>query len=274
MNPFPIDAYAYANRLRFAHPAEKILFAGVVIVICLASGSPLVCLPALGLVTLAVTRVAGIPLRAFWYFVRLPFGFLVVSVLTIAIVAVPGEGALVALPIGPWRIGVTAGGLAQAGRVFAVSFACVAASLFLALTTPMVDIADQLRRWKVPALFVELMTLVYRFIFVLIETAQAMHIAQEARLGYGTAGRSLRSVGMLASNLYLRANARASALFTALTARGYTGDLNVLRDEPSWSVRNLVLIGVAGALLAALAALAASARFLATSFPLPPGGAL
>ena len=60
MNPFPIDAYAYANRLRWAHPAEKIIFAGLTVAICLVSRSPFVCLLALVLVTLEVTVLAGI----------------------------------------------------------------------------------------------------------------------------------------------------------------------------------------------------------------------
>lgn len=210
------------------------------------------CLLALLIVTATVTRVAGIPLRAFWRFVRYPFGFIGISVVTIALVGVtnlPPEQVLVALPVGPWLVGMTGASLNEALRVFSVSFACVAATLFLALTTPMVDLTDQLRRWHVPALFVELMLLVYRFIFVLIETAAAMHVAQEARLGYATPRLWLRSVGMLASNLYLRANARASALFTALTARGYTGDLTVLRETPSWSARNIAAIAATGALL-------------------------
>ena len=255
MNPFPIDAYAYANRLRRTHPAEKILFALLTIGVVLVASSPVVSAVAFLLAALAATLLAGIGLKAYWYFVRLPLGFIMVSVLTMAITTVPadGAGALVSLPVGPWRLGVLPESLAQVARVFSVSFASVGATIFLALTTPMVDICDQLRRWKVPALFVELMTLVYRFIFVLIETAQAMHVAQEARLGYSTAGRSLKSVGMLVSNLYLRSNARASALFTALTARGYTGDLTVLREEPVWSRRNLLLIGGAELLLVAVA---------------------
>lgn len=251
MNPFPIDAYAYANKLRWVHPAEKIVFAGVTIALCLASGSLLVCLLALGMVTLVVTRGAGIPLHAFWHFVRLPLGFIIIGVLTVAIVGVPADGAgsVASLPVGPWRIGATPGSLAQAGRILAVSLASVSCTLFLALTTPMVDLTEQLRRWHVPVLFIELMTLIYRFIFVLLETAAKMHIAQESRLGYSTWRRTLRSVGMLASNLYLRANARASALFTALSARGYTGELRVLRSEPVWSARNVRLIALADGLL-------------------------
>jgi cobalt/nickel transport system permease protein len=255
VNPFPIDAYAYANRLRWAHPAEKIVFAIVTVVICLVSRSPLVCLLGLLWATLEVTLLAGIPLGAFWYFIRVPVGFIFTGVLTLAVIGVPvgAPEALVALPLGPWEIGVTAASLAQAGQVFLISFAAVGVTLGMALTTPMVDITEQLRRWHVPQLFVELMTLIYRFIFVLLETAQAMRIAQEARLGYSTWGRWLRSVGMLASNLFLRAHTRATNLFTALSARGYTGELRVLQAQPVWSRRNIALIAVADGLLLVLA---------------------
>lgn len=251
MNPFPIDAYAYSNRLRWTHPGEKIIFAGVIITVCLISGAAPVCLLGLLLATLAVTVRAGIALSAFWYFVRLPVGFIVMGIATVAIIVVPQDapGTLVAVQVGPWHLGMTTDSFAAAGRIFGVSIACVSSTLFLALTTPMVDLADQLLRWRVPVLFVELMTLVYRFIFVLLETAQAMHIAQESRLGYSTWGRTLRSVGMLASNLYIRANTRAEALFTALSARGYTGELRVLRETPHWSATNLRQIAAAGTLL-------------------------
>ena len=254
MHPFPIDMYAYHNRLRDAHPAEKMLFAGLTILICLIASSPVVALLALGFVTVAVVRVAGIPLRAFWYFVRLPAGFILIGVLTLAITTVvPADPTtLAALPIGPWHVGVMESSLARAVQVASVSFSCVASMLALALTTPMVDITDQLRKWRVPQLFIELMVLMYRFIFVFIETAQAMYIAQNARLGYSNWRRSLQSLGMLAANLYLRSQARASALFTALTARGYSGELRVLTAQPTWSRRNLAIIaGVESVLLLA-----------------------
>jgi cobalt/nickel transport system permease protein len=255
VNPFPIDAYAYANRLRWAHPAEKIIFALVTVVICLVSRSPLVCLLALLWATLEVTVLGGIPLRAYWYFIRVPVGFIFTGVITLAVIGLPAGApdALLAFSLGPWEFGVTAASLGQAAQVFLTSFAAVGITLGMALTTPMVDITEQLRRWHVPQLFVELMTLIYRFIFVLLETAQAMRTAQEARLGYSSWRRWLRSVGMLASNLFLRANTRAMHLFTALSARGYTGDLKVLQAQPVWSRRNIALIAAADGLLLVLA---------------------
>jgi cobalt/nickel transport system permease protein len=115
----------------------------------------------------------------------------------------------------------------------------------------MVDLTDQLRRWRVPSLLVEMMMLVYRFVFVLLETAAAMHVAQEVRLGYSSRGRWMRSMGMLASNLYLRSQRRADALFTALSCRGYAGELRVLVDPAPWSsARVAAIMGLVGALAA------------------------
>lgn len=257
MHPFPIDAFAYSNRLRAVHPGEKLLFTGATVAVCLLSRAPLAAVLALLMVTLAATAGAGLKPRVWWYFLRVPAGFALVGVATIAVGLVPPENASAALavPVGPWRIGVTAASLAEAGRVLAVSLASVAGALFLALTTPVVDLTDQLRRWGVPGLAVELMTLVYRFVFVLVETAADMYVAQDARLGYSSWRRALRSAGILVSNLYLRSQAHAGAIFTALEARGYTGELRVLAVRARWSARRLVLIGAAEfvLLLAALA---------------------
>jgi cobalt/nickel transport system permease protein len=253
VNPFPIDAYAYANRLHAAHPAEKMLFTGVVTAITLASGSPLVAALALLLVLVAVTWLAGIGLAAFWRFVRVPLGFILVGAITMT-VSVVGEGeALMQVAAGAWRIGVTPAALQRSVSVLSVSLACVSATLFLALTTPLVDVAAQLRRWRVPALAIDLMLLTYRFIFVLVETAQAMHLAQEARLGYSSPGRSLSSAGALVSFLLGRALARADALFNSLTARGYAGELTVLEEEFVWSPRHASLIAAATFMLVAAA---------------------
>ena len=70
---------------------------------------------------------------------------------------------------------------------------------FLTLTTPLVDLVDLWRRWRIPALLIDLMTVIYRFIFVLIDIAGRMRMAQESRLGYNTSFyRAMNSAGLLA----------------------------------------------------------------------------
>jgi cobalt/nickel transport system permease protein len=95
----------------------------------------------------------------------------------------------------------------------------------------MVDLLALLLRLKVPKLLVELMGLIYRFIFVLLETADTMFTAQNSRLGYSSLSTGYRSLGALASTVFIRAYKRSDELYTALESRGYEGELNVL-DEP------------------------------------------
>lgn len=242
MNPFPIDAVAYGNRLRRTAPAEKFLFAGGIIVLAIAFKSLLLSALLIVVVAGVLQRFAGITVREFWRFLWLPAGFIMIGVVPMAveIVRPTTPDVLGAMTIGAWQVGITVRGLTQAGAILASSFGSVAGSLFLALTTPMVDITDQLRRWHVPALLVEMMMLVYRFIFVLLETAGAMHTAQDVRLGHSSRSRWMHSAGMLVSNLYLRSQRRADLLFTALSCRGYAGELRVLVDPAPSSPLHIV----------------------------------
>ena len=88
-----------------------------------------------------------------------------------------------------------------------------------------------LERLHVPHLMVELMELIYRFIFVLTETASRIRLAQESRLGYQGLRRSLSSLGTLASMVFLRAWRKADRVYTALESRGYSGSLVTLSGD-------------------------------------------
>ena len=107
----------------------------------------------------------------------------------------------------------------------------VGAMYFLALNTPMTDVTMALERLHVPHLMVELMELIYRFIFVLTETASRIRLAQESRLGYQGLRRSLSSLGTLASMVFLRAWRKADRVYTALESRGYSGSLVTLSGD-------------------------------------------
>ena len=121
---------------------------------------------------------------------------------------------------------------------------------FIALTTPMAEILEILQRLRVPAVFVDLTMLTYRFIFILIEEAGQIYRAQVMRLGYGRFRESIQSFGMLAGALFLRTWESGEALILAMDARCYDGRLT-LPGEP----RSISATAVAAALLYLLAAL-------------------
>lgn len=108
------------------------------------------------------------------------------------------------------------------------SLGAAAAMNFLALTTPLVDLVDLLRRLRCPLLLIDLMTLIYRFIFVLLESLNEMYTAQASRLGYVNFRRGIMSAGLLGSQLFIDAYRRSQRLQVALESRGYAGDLKVL----------------------------------------------
>ena len=121
---------------------------------------------------------------------------------------------------------------------------------FLALNTPVTDLTMCLGRLHVPRLLVELMELIYRFIFVLSETAGSIRTAQASRLGYQGLRRSLSSLGTMASLVFLRAWRRADRIYAALESRGYAGSLTTLPGDyaPGRGLYPLALAVAAGQL--------------------------
>ncbi|MEO2777923.1 CbiQ family ECF transporter T component, partial [Flavonifractor plautii] len=165
------DRYAYQSRLRRISPMPKLLLTGSALVLCLLCDSVTV-----GLVTLLgmwglVTALGGLSPRVFLRFLCVPMAFLAIGCVTILINSYPqGAPVLLAVPVGERLWGFDGAALLRAGRLFCKALGAVGAMYFLALNTPVTDVTMALERMHVPHLLVELMELIYRFIFVLTET--------------------------------------------------------------------------------------------------------
>lgn len=225
------DQYAYASRLRRVDPIPKLCLTAVGTVICLACDS--VWVGAFTLLFLSVLSVwlggtrPGVLVRFF----RVPLFFLVVGCVTILVERYPpGTPMLASIRVGGSLWGLSPGSLYRGARLFFKAMGAIACMYFLALNTPMTDLSMALERLHVPKLFVELMELIYRFIFVLTETMGRIRVAQESRLGYVGFRRSIESMGGLCSMVFLRAWRKGDRIFSALESRGYTGSLTTLND--------------------------------------------
>ena len=108
----------------------------------------------------------------------------------------------------------------------------------------MTDILEVLRKLHVPALLIELMLLIYRFIFVLLETASAITTAQKSRLGNRNYRTKVRAFGSMGSALFIRAFRRANALYDAMESRCYDGTIRVLSEEQPVSRKEICYIAV------------------------------
>jgi cobalt/nickel transport system permease protein len=139
-------------------------------------------------------------------------------------------------------MGCTYDSILVATRLFLKSLASVSCLYFLTLTTPVFEVLSVLRKLKVPKLFIELMGLIYRFIFVLLDTANMIYISQNSRLGYSTMRNSYNSLGKLISALFISSYKRSQDIYTAMESRCYDGDINLLENDYKYSYKNISLI--------------------------------
>ena len=219
------DRYAYGSKLRRVDPLAKLLAAAIPAAVCLAAGSLAVCILTLVAMFAVCLKLGGTRGCVVLHLLRIPSGFLLLAVITIAVDRISTNDGLLSLQIGVNRYGVTASSLLESAEVFARAMAVVMCMYFFTLTTPMTDFTRALARLHLPRLFIELMEMIYRFIFVLTDTANRIKTAQASRLGYRDAKTRMKSTGVLASMVFLRAYRKSDKVFTALEARGYTGAL-------------------------------------------------
>ncbi len=95
---------------------------------------------------------------------------------------------------------------------------------FLIATTPLFDLIKSLRAIGIPAIMIELVSLMMRYFFLLAEETRSMLKAQRSR-GLSTEGwfwpRSVyRRFGQLLGMLFLRAYSRSQRIYLSMSARG------------------------------------------------------
>ena len=149
------------------------------------------------------------------------------------------------LDLGIFNLAVTQDGfnlgLLLLARVMG-GFSCLA---FLALTTPMTELFSEFERFKVPKVVLEIAMLMYRYIFVFMNEALNMYHSQETRLGYSSLKKTYKSLGMLASNLFIRTWVKGEQSYIAMESRCYNGSIKTMKEHESIKsigTRNLVLL--------------------------------
>lgn len=222
-----IDRYAYNNRIRRLDPAVKAGFSLAVILVCLGFDRPVVSIAALILNILLSVSLAGLPLGSFLKILTGEAAFLVLSIISIAVSFVHPPTAESA-SIFPVKLLMTRDSVLNALNLLLRTLACVSAMNFLSMTTPIVDLIDLARRLRVPEIIIDLMTLIYRFIFTLFDCLERMIAAKESRLGFRSFRTAFRSAGEIAANLFLETYRKSQKLQLSLDSRCWDGTFRVI----------------------------------------------
>ena len=220
------------------------------LIVAAALARNIVVILALFAVALALALLSRVPFRTLATRVWISALLFTGAIALPAIFITPGQ-VLYRLPLLGWPI--TAQGLRSAAYLIARVETSATLAILLILCTPWTHVLKALRVLRVPVVFVVILGMTFRYIFLLLQTASDMFESRQSRM-VGTLDPAERrrvaasSVGVLLSKTLNL----SSDVYMAMQSRGFRGEVYTL-DEFAMQGRDWLAL----ALFLALAALAA-----------------
>lgn len=217
-----IDKFAYQDSpIHRLDPRTKfiiaVLFSAVVISLPRASVSILFCY-AVG--PFAALVLGGIPLRFVFKHILLISPFVIVLALTGPLY----DKRVETVVFGPWQWQTTVGWL-RCCSILGKFVVTMLALITLISTTRFADLLAGLRRLMFPGILVIQMGFLYRYLFLLIDSAHHIIRARAARaVGKIGFGNEIKVASAMLGSLFIRSIDAAERINVAMQARGFAGN--------------------------------------------------
>jgi cobalt/nickel transport system permease protein len=208
---------------------------------------------ALWLFAVGLFQTLGLPSRVLIKRLLMPLG--IAWVVLLSVLFTHGHHPWFTLPLGSFSLIAWREGAMEGVLLFCRIMASVTLAALLAMSTPMIEILETLRLCKIPGVVIDIADLMYRYMFIIGDTAQTMRRARQSRLG-DNAGwlQRVGDIGRIASSIMVRSLERSTRIYQAMLARGHDESCRALPFFPHPLTGYDRLAGSLGCL--ALAALA------------------
>lgn len=228
---FSIDFYAYDSKIRHWNPTFKVAFSVVILILCITLENPYV--SALIIISMAYLTIVkgGLSASQYLSILKIPMMFILLGTFTIAIDFSKQPMGQYNLYLGLCYIFTSQDKIKEVVFLILKVFAAISALQMMTLSTPSSEIIYVLRKAHVPKLIIELMNLIYRYIFILIDSYSNMKNSAESRLGYCDFKTSCYTFGNIASNMLVVSLKKANTYYDAMESRCYDGDLIFLEES-------------------------------------------
>ncbi|TXK84691.1 cobalt ECF transporter T component CbiQ [Paenibacillus sp. N3.4] len=226
-----IDTLSYQNSLRALSPLWKCGFAVAMLLLSYLSHPVTQVLIACWMAIWTIVY-AQIPTKYYFLVVGLACLFFVGSLPALIIDVRPLHETLgahdqfIAISIFQWRVWITTSGLGLAALLFARVIASLSCMMFIMFSTPFSELLQVMKKVRVPSLVLEIMLIMYRFLFILFEIAHDMFIAQQSRGGQTGFSNRLKDTAMLIVQLFMKTMQRYRTISNGLVSRGFTDDIH------------------------------------------------
>lgn len=239
-----IDFYACQSKIRHWNPGFKVGFSLILLLFCILADHPAVSCAIILTAAVITVGMGGLPLRRYCSVLTIPATFILLGSLAVAI-DFSGQ------PVGDFNLYLFWGYLYLTHEslwktlfLMLKVFGAVSAMFIMTLSTPSHELFSVLRKARCPSLIVELMHMIYRYIFILMEVQRNMRISAESRLGFKDFRTSCYSFGQIAGNLFIVALKKANAYYDAMESRCYDGTFAFLEEERKAEPRHLAAAGI------------------------------
>jgi cobalt/nickel transport system permease protein len=237
-------------------PRAKLL-AFVALIIATGLSREWAVLAALYALVLVAAAVSAVDMGLFVKRVWLGMGLFSAVVILPSIFFI-GHRELFHIPLGSFDLTVHRDGLVAASIFVLRVCASVSLALLLILTTKWADILKSLRVLRVPNALVLVLAMTYRYIFLVLHTANAMFLARKSRIVATTSGREQRWWVVSSMGVLINRSLRMSEdVYQAMLARGFQGEMRTI-DNYRIRAADWLLLGVS--VLTAAAAIYAGGR--------------
>ena len=237
-----VDDAAWDCPWRRRDVAEKVaLSMGLVLTALMAPAWPGTVLVSL-VSDVAIVALARIDAGVLARVMGAPLAFPAIGALSVAVSVGAPDTAATWGRGGPLSVGQD--GLRRGAALTGHGIAGSLAVMVLATTTPMCDVFVWLRRCRVPDPLIEVASLTYRLLWVLLATTLGVREAQVARLGDSPSGplgglrRRIQAAGDGVASVMVRSWNQARRLEDGLAGRGHEGALRTLaprrRRDPAF----------------------------------------
>ena len=197
--------------------------------------------------------ISGVPVRFYLSRSMLAVGF---ALAALPLVFQPGGRPIAAIEIAGISLTVFITGLEHFLSIVLKSWLSMQAALVLAATTAFPTLLAAMRQLGIPRVLVSIMSLMWRYLFLLRDEALRLLAARASRSATPE-GRTRRPplvwrakiTGGMAGSLLLRSIERSERVYAGMAARGYSGDPPTViaarldKKDCAWLVAGIAILG-------------------------------
>jgi cobalt/nickel transport system permease protein len=247
-----LEDIAQKNGLREVNTYVKLIAGFGAILLCLFSTSYIPPLFIAAVLSGAILFLARVNVKTYAELFILPLWFAFMSVAGIILITGGNEIFWQCDLLPNFSLSVTRESINQGVFVFCRVIGGMSALCFISLTNPMTDIFTAFRQCRVPAVVIDLMMIIYRTIFILMDQAIQIYHAQIMRLGYTRYRESIHSFATLCGAAFIASWDAGDDLVRAMDARCYDGKFALLGENRPVERMPCLLVVVFLALSAAI----------------------